>query len=70
VSEFAKGEFVGKIIDRKPTAFYRAQFKRWSDVNHLEENEYKVPAFAMNVDIKRNKDRILNNVYNVKQTLQ
>ena len=44
VSEFAKGEFAGKIIDRKPTAFYRAKLKRWCDVTGLSEDEYKVPA--------------------------
>ena len=69
VSEFAKGEFAGKIIDRKPTAFYRAKLKRWCDVTGLSEDEYKVPAFATGVDLERNKNRILENVFALKQTI-
>jgi hypothetical protein len=69
VSELSVGEFAGKIIGRKPTAFYKAQFKRWSDVTGLREDEYEVPPFANNVDIKRNKERILNNIFQLKTTL-
>jgi hypothetical protein len=69
VSELDVGEFAGKIIGRKPTAFYKAQFRRWRDVTGLREDEYEVPPFAGNVDIMRNKERILNNIYQLKQTL-
>jgi hypothetical protein len=69
VSTFRKGEFAGKIVDRQPNPFYRARFKRFSDVTGLKEDEYKVPAFAHGVDINRNKERIQNNIYQLKQTL-
>ncbi|MDR3329351.1 MAG: type IV secretory system conjugative DNA transfer family protein [Prevotellaceae bacterium] len=69
ISQFSKGEFAGKIINRLPSAFYRAKFKRWSDVHHLKEDEYPAPAFASGVDIERNKKRIMENVLALKQTL-
>ena len=69
VSQFAVGEFAGKIAGREPNSFYRAQFKRFRDVTGIKEDAYEVPAFAYGVDIKRNKERIQNNIYQLKQTL-
>jgi len=69
ISQFAVGEFAGKIAGREPYSFYRAQFKRFSDVSGVKEDAYKVPAFAHNVDIARNKERIQKNIYQLKQTL-
>lgn len=82
VSEFAAGEFAGKIIGRTPTAFFRAQLRRWSDVSGLKEAGYDVPPFAYaslddiseilpvsDADLLRNKVRIERNVAQIRNTL-
>jgi hypothetical protein len=82
VGEFAAGELAGKIIGRKPTAFFRAQFRRWSDVYRQGEKDYAVPQFAYasldeaadilpvsDADLARNKARIERNVAQIKNTL-
>jgi hypothetical protein len=82
VGEFAAGEFAGKIIGRKPTAFYRAQFRRWQDVHHMGESDFAVPPFSYasldeadeilpvsDADLSRNKARIERNVAQIKNTL-
>jgi hypothetical protein len=83
VGEFAAGEFAGKIIGRRPTAFFRAQLRRWGDVHGgLSEKDFAVPPFAYasldnaadirpvsEDDLTRNKVRIERNVAQVKNTL-
>ncbi|MDR1226556.1 MAG: TraM recognition domain-containing protein [Prevotellaceae bacterium] len=69
ISQLSVGEFAGKIVGRKPNSFFRAQLKRFSDATGVKEDEYKVPSFASGVDIERNKERIQNNIYQLKQTL-
>jgi type IV secretory pathway TraG/TraD family ATPase VirD4 len=61
IASLSTGEYVGKIVDRKPNAYYRAQFVRLEDQG-IVTDEYEVPPFAHGVDAKRNYDKIVSEV--------
>jgi hypothetical protein len=65
VASLSTGEYVGKIVDRKPNAYYRAQFVRLEDQGIITD-EHEVPPFAHNVDARRNYDKIISEVMSLK----
>jgi hypothetical protein len=65
VGSLSTGEYVGKIVDRKPNPYYRAQFVRLEDQG-LVTDKYEVPPFANNVDARRNYDKIITEIMNLK----
>jgi hypothetical protein len=65
VASLSTGEYVGKIVDRKPNSYYRAQFVRLEDQG-IVTDEYEVPPFAHNVDARRNYDKIIAEVMSLK----
>ncbi|MDR0618288.1 MAG: type IV secretory system conjugative DNA transfer family protein [Bacteroidales bacterium] len=65
VASLSTGEYVGKIVDRKPNSYYRAQFIRLEDQGIITD-EYEVPLFAHGVDARRNYDKIISEVMSLK----
>jgi hypothetical protein len=61
IASLSTGEYVGKIVDRKPNSYYRAQFVRLEDQGIITD-EYEVPSFAHGVDARRNYDKIITEV--------
>jgi hypothetical protein len=67
VASLSTGEYVGKIVDRKPNSYFRAQFVRLEDQGIITD-KYEVPSFAHNVDARRNYDKIISEVMSLKDT--
>jgi hypothetical protein len=67
IASLSTGEYVGKIVDRKPNAYYRAQFVRLEDQG-IVTDEHEVPPFAHGVDARRNYDKIIAEVMSLKDS--
>jgi hypothetical protein len=65
IASLSTGEYVGKIVDRKPNAYYRAQFIRLEDQG-IVTDLHEVPPFAHGVNARRNYDKIISEVMSLK----